>query len=135
MNRELFETPMSAHALILVYMFLWMGWSWLVGLCLRRYRRRIASLGPAESAVILPPAVVPVLVLAFAAHSTRWIPARVNEMLSLMTPALLLLFAVEQLRRLRTHGCEVAADEARQPAFLRGRTIGHARATPRASQR
>jgi hypothetical protein len=33
-------------------------------------------------------------------YCTRWIPQPVNEMLSLMTPVMLMLFAVQQLRYL-----------------------------------
>ncbi len=90
---------MAASDLIIGYVSLWFAWGALVGAVTFPRHARPRPLGLLSSASILGCALMPVVLLAFARRYTGWIPTRVSEMLSVMTPLLLGLFVVQQLRR------------------------------------
>ena len=91
---------MTAYEIIVVYASLWLAWGFLVGVVPRPSRKYVGAARSMPYLSISTGALVPIVVLAFVARYTHWIPTRVNEMLSLMTPLLALLFLVQQLRRL-----------------------------------
>jgi hypothetical protein len=88
---------MAASAFIVGYVLLWIGWSALVGAALAPRRHRTKPLGLVLCGEILGAAMVPVVALSLAAYRAVWIPPRVVEMLSLVTPLLMGVFVVQQL--------------------------------------
>jgi hypothetical protein len=95
-----------AHGFIVAYATLWMAWGSLFGAMLAPWRSHGETLRIGPYVSIVPAALLPVGALALTAYYTAWIPADVNEMLSLMTPALLVVFVTRQLRLPRAHRSE-----------------------------
>jgi hypothetical protein len=91
---------MAVRYFIIGYASLWIVWDQVISLALTRGgRRRLPPLGFRSSLTIMSYAFVPVLALAVVFFATPWVPAHARDMLSLMTPVSLALFAGSQVRR------------------------------------
>jgi hypothetical protein len=91
---------MAVRCLIIGYATLWLAWDLVVWFALTRGgRRSLLPLGFGSSVTIMACAFVPVLALAAVLCATAWVPADARDMLSLMTPVSLGLFAGAQVRR------------------------------------
>jgi hypothetical protein len=85
---------MAAQGFIVGYVCLWMAWKSIVAECAPR---RPLALEMARCLAIGACIVAPIVGLAVVAHCTTWIPPRVNEMLTLMTPVLAAVFAADHI--------------------------------------
>jgi hypothetical protein len=91
---------MAVRYLIIGYASLWLAWDQVTLFVLTRGGRRLLSpMGFRSSLTIMGCAFVPVLGLALVFFATPWVPASARDMLSLMTPVSLALFAGFQVRR------------------------------------
>jgi hypothetical protein len=89
---------MPAYGVIVAYVILWLAWSSLVGLVLRSQRRaQEGARGPGPVLLILASALAPVFALAVTTYYTGWIASSVNEVLSLATPVLFVVFVVQSV--------------------------------------
>jgi hypothetical protein len=86
---------MAATAFIIGYVSVWMAWTAVVAA--RWPPQRMSSLQMARCLAIGACMIAPVVALAIVAHFTGWIPPRVNEMFTLMTPVMAARFVAGQI--------------------------------------
>jgi hypothetical protein len=88
---------MAAQGFIVGYVSLWMAWRSIVAECAppRPLAPEITTCLAIGACI-----VAPIVGLAVVAQCTAWIPPRVNEMLTLMTPVLAAVFAADHIEGL-----------------------------------
>jgi hypothetical protein len=86
---------MPAAAFITGYVSVWMAWSAVVAA--RWPPQRATSLQMVRCLAIGACVIAPVVALALVSHCTGWIPPRINEMFTLMTPVMAAHFVAVQI--------------------------------------